>query len=1389
LQTDRPEFLGHPVAGWITMNRAFGAVAFALLLVLWPMAGIAGTAQTLDGASSGDVGDDPSAASAGPDDGSHGVTDDRAGNETEEVDTDESGSGEASTGPGYPSERPLFEATTTADSEPAVGEPTTVTLKMTARTDVTGLGVSLPDYPFVAGDGESFAVGDLSKGETRTVNVTVRPTEPIAKYLRFTARGSTDGGVRTQYVSHDLAVVERGNYTLGLPVDSAADTPEGTAEQSAVTSGDVARAGAEAAATGSDTAPGSVSGCFSYTDQNGNFRDGRQLVVEVKDWDWGNPDDTIATGRTNDNGCFDIRVQDPQGADFGPNNVADVYVLVYAANPAAEATNGVGRTTYKVRNPGGHRTMDSGDQVSLGRFTPSSDDPAYQAVDWALDAYRFVESKTGYTRSQVRIQYPQTNWPSYSGTKPFEAITLPDRSTAGWGRMTVHHEYGHALMDSMYGPGKNWPDRCPNQVINNCIDGHGLWSETNPGYAFVEGWAEFLEAAMLYDRSGNYAFSNGVGRGMNIENNEWFNISVNTQTIDGDTIPGADTGDMDGNSHEASVASILFDLYDPRGEDNVDARFKQIFNNVRNNNPENVRDSLNDWSYGQDEGLATTAFRYGIFINDPYQPNNRFSTAAPIGLETVNGTVGRGVDYYEITVPAQTEATVRLDDKYSLSGVDVDLTGYDSGQSLVAASRTASNSESITLPTTGLTPETFYVKVTNSGGPASYELSVNGTFESQYDLYDPIDPEWYLDTRVQWVVGSLSSTSLESVSMEGGQNISYAVNLGPDERFNASNVGEGSVALTLYNQELQQVAESTENQPLSYVAGEQPFTDTNSTTFYLEATALHDEAQPVRLSASTSEPGNDRYEPNDGFASARPIWPTDIEGLELDADDEDYYSIGLREGQELTVDAEVEGLDGALELSVLGPDREVLASETADDVASLRFGAQRTANYTIRVDGVEDAAGVYGLSLDVETPDNDRFDGGMGNDVIDAATEIEPGTYERLRIATGDRDVFAVELADNEQLSASVLFEQSEGDLDLRLYAPSGETLAASASDTDDESLGFEADGAGTYYVAVRGAQGGSADYTLDVETESPEEPDRLEPDGREDPTEVDPGVTEFDGLSLVDGDQDYFAVTIPGVTNVEAWFSATFDHDDGNLEMVLVGPNNQSVASSVSNTDNESISYTVNESGRYAVVLYTENNASVDYSLEIATEEREPDDEPSEGLEPSVDVPSVVAPGAEVNAVVGANRTGTIRIRNAPEGWTVTSTDPSALTTSPGPGELPYQTRANDTLGHVFSTVGENTFTVTMTAPNETGTYNFTAVSTRNGTSATQAFGIEVSESTEHESGVSRRKFDAAAGEDGFDRDDVLNLVGSYIGDTPVGGIQFSREDVLELVTYYIQQ
>jgi len=117
---------------------------------------------------------------------------------------------------------------------------------------------------------------------------------------------------------------------------------------------------------------------------------------------------------------------------------------------------------------------------------------------------------------------------------------------------------------------------------------------------------------------------------------------------------------------------------------------------------------------------------------------------------------------------------------------------------------------------------------------------------------------------------------------------------------------------------------------------------------------------------------------------------------------------------------------------------------------------------------------------DPEQPENDRFE---PNDDFSSATDISPGrTYDDLRIVGGEWDVFAVDLAAGERLTANASFDDSTGDLDLFLYHPNQSRADASRSTTDDEQVtGPVAPQAGTYYVGVHGYEGASAPYDLRV--------------------------------------------------------------------------------------------------------------------------------------------------------------------------------------------------------------------------------------------------------------------------------------------------------------------
>jgi hypothetical protein len=216
-----------------------------------------------------------------------------------------------------------------------------------------------------------------------------------------------------------------------------------------------------------------------------------------------------------------------------------------------------------------------------------------------------------------------------------------------------------------------------------------------------------------------------------------------------------------------------------------------------------------------------------------------------------------------------------------------------------------------------------------------------------------------------------------------------------------------------------------------------------------------------------------------------------------------------------------------------------------------------------------------------------------------------------------------------------------------------------------------------------------------------------------------------------------------------------------------------------------------------YSVYLQTIDENAVTSSLREYVYVQGTDSAPEPEPEPEPDAPTVsvdaddrIGTGEQTTITLSGENTGELTLDGDVGGWVVNETDPGTLLTSPNPQQTPLVSEGNDTWGHVFGTIGNNSFEVTVTAPEEAGTYSFTATSATENASAEQTFTIEVTNRTEHESGVSQQVFDAAAGDDGtLSRADVVATVRGYIAGGAVNGVSLSRTEVITLVTYYISQ
>jgi hypothetical protein len=115
------------------------------------------------------------------------------------------------------------------------------------------------------------------------------------------------------------------------------------------------------------------------------------------------------------------------------------------------------------------------------------------------------------------------------------------------------------------------------------------------------------------------------------------------------------------------------------------------------------------------------------------------------------------------------------------------------------------------------------------------------------------------------------------------------------------------------------------------------------------------------------------------------------------------------------------------------------------------------------------------------------------NDVLSQADPFAPGVdvanggANGLALCPYELDWYSIQVVGGTAVTAEILFDQQEGDLDMRLYDPSYSTtipIAVSSTNNSNESITYAVGVTGTYLIRVHGFDGGSASYDLNVSAE-----------------------------------------------------------------------------------------------------------------------------------------------------------------------------------------------------------------------------------------------------------------------------------------------------------------
>ncbi len=175
-------------------------------------------------------------------------------------------------------------------------------------------------------------------------------------------------------------------------------------------------------------------------------------------------------------------------------------------------------------------------------------------------------------------------------------------------------------------------------------------------------------------------------------------------------------------------------------------------------------------------------------------------------------------------------------------------------------------------------------------------------------------------------------------------------------------------------------------------------------------------------------------------------------------------------------------------------------------------------------------------------------------------------------------------------------FTNSSGNIDLQLLNSSGQVLASSATAGNGESIQFQADAGTIYFLKVFGAANSS--YSLKVKGPEAIAADLKEPNDATSTASVLSGVSpSLSGLNLhTNKDVDLFKYV--ALANGSASFAVTFDNSLGNIDLQLLDVSGNTIASSTTTGNGESITRNVQRDTTYFVRVFGGPNRN--YSLSV---------------------------------------------------------------------------------------------------------------------------------------------------------------------------------------------
>lgn len=392
-------------------------------------------------------------------------------------------------------------------------------------------------------------------------------------------------------------------------------------------------------------------------------------------------------------------------------------------------------------------------------------------------------------------------------------------------------------------------------------------------------------------------------------------------------------------------------------------------------------------------------------------------------------------------------------------------------------------------------------------------------------------------------------------------------------------------------------------------------------TFLLQVRgAILTDSVPYSLTIDASTPPacvDDAYEPNNTIAEAMSLAPDTDVSLQVCGNDSDFFLLEALDNQIVTIRAAAPARLGNVDLILRNEAGDIIAQAVSDsDVEQIQVVNEnaQTLNLEVRV---ATNAGNVDYALEWTQRDNQCSDEFEPNDTCPTATLMTNGVYTDLAVCS-DADYYAVDLFPLQTVTFRAIYDPSvaAGDLDITLFGPNDcSTFVATEtrvpipnSTLVAEEIQYTAPSGGRFNLLVNLFAGISVPYTLEVDVQDgpPCIDDSLEPNNLADDATTIPVADArlgtdnvVTGLRICDADADWFAIELSD-SDIIRW-DVVFDHDAGDIDAQIIGPDKTTVlASSIGTTGTESLTYTVGtgEAGTYYLRVQGKDPVRNDYWL-----------------------------------------------------------------------------------------------------------------------------------------------------------------------------------------------